>query len=208
MGIPSVSVWLGTWAFVWNPPEPYYLNYCKLVLGIQLINQHKISQENLQEAHLALSSFVQEFEIIYCQCLMTRIHFVYPCFYSLVHLPHEVTHLGLVICSLQWTLEHTIGNLGKEIKLHSNPFANLSQRRIRQAWVNALKAMIPQLDTDSLDDGQLPCGLKDLGDGFVLLQAHESDTHPLCDCEVDALYDYLGIVSLGPEVLVQCRAKL
>jgi len=52
-------------------PQPYYSNYCKLVLGIRLVNQHKISLENVCEAHLALASFAQEFEIIYCQRLAT-----------------------------------------------------------------------------------------------------------------------------------------
>ena len=114
-------------------PECYYLNYCKLVFGMRLMNQHKISQENIRETHLALCSFAQEFEIIYCQCLTTRIHFVCPCLHSLVHLPREVVRLGPPVCSLQWTLKQTIGNLGEEIKQHSNPFSNLSQHGIRRA---------------------------------------------------------------------------
>jgi hypothetical protein len=172
------------------------------------MNQHKITRQNVCEAHLALSSFAQEFEMIYCQCLATRIHFIRPCLHSLVHLPCEVIHLGPPVCSSQWTLEWTIGNLGEEIKQHSNPFANLSQRGIRRAQVNALKAMIPLLDTGTLDKGWLPCGSKDLGNGFILLCARESDLHPLHDCEVDTLHNYLGIVSLGLRTLVQCWAKL
>jgi hypothetical protein len=81
----------------------------------------------VEEAYLALSSFAQEFEDIYCDHKPTQIHFVRPCLHSVVHLPREVTHLGPPICSSQWMLEQTIGNLGEEIKLHSNPFANLSQ---------------------------------------------------------------------------------
>ena len=124
----------------------YYKNFCKLVRGIRLIHQHKITRDNVREAQLALASFAQEFEIIYCQRKATRIHFVHPCLHSVVHLPSEVIRVGLPICSSQWTLEHTIGNLGEEIKQHSNPFANLSQRGIRHARVNAIKAMIPDLD--------------------------------------------------------------
>jgi len=172
------------------------------------MNQHNISQDNVRDAYLALASFAQEFEEIYCQRLVTRIHFVRPCLHSLVHLPREVICLGPPLCSSQWTLEHTIGNLGEEIKQHSNPFANLSQRGIRRARVNALKAIIPGVDTERSDDGNLPCGSKDLGDGFVLLWARKSDPRPLRDCEADALCEYLGIPSLGDEVLVRCWAKL
>lgn len=189
-------------------PEVYYSNYCKLVYGMRLMNQHNISQDNVRDAYLALLSFAREFEEIYCQRLVTRIHFVRPCLHSLVHLPREVIRLGPPLCSSQWTLERTIGNLGEEIKQHSNPFANLSQRGIRRARVNALKAMIPGVDTERSDEGNLPRGSKDLGDGFVLLRARESDPRPLRDCEADALCEYLGTLSLGHEVLVRRWAKL
>jgi len=189
-------------------PNVYYSNYCKLVYGMRLMNQHNISQDNVRDAYLALASFAQEFEEIYCQRLVTRIHFIRPCLHSLVHLPREVIRLGPPLCSSQWTLERTIGNLGEEIKQHSNPFANLSQRGIRRARVNALKAIIPGVDTERSDDGNLPRGSKDLGDGFVLLRVRESDPRPLRDCEADALCEYLGIPSLGDEVLVRRWAKL
>ena len=108
-------------------PDNFFTNYYKLVLGIHLMNQHRISEANVCDAHWALLSFAQEFELLYCQCMPTHIHFIRPCMHSLVHLPHEVLRIGPPICSSQWTLECTIGNLGKEIKQHSNPFANLSQ---------------------------------------------------------------------------------
>jgi hypothetical protein len=105
--------------------------------------------------------------------------------HSLVHLPREVLRLGPPVCSSQWTLERTIGNLGKEIKQHSNPFANLSQRGIRHARVNALKALIPDLEPDRMEKKDLPRGSKDLGEGFVLLHAREGEPRPLRDCEAD-----------------------
>ena len=160
-------------------PEAYYTNYCKLVSGMRFMNQHKISLSNLREACLVLCDFVTEFESLYCQRLPTRIHFVRPCLHSLVHLPREVVRLGPPICSSQWTLERTIGNLGEEIKQHSNPFANLSQRGIRRAQVNALKAMILDLDLDRTVKGVLPHGSKDLGNGYILLCACEAEPHPL-----------------------------
>jgi hypothetical protein len=47
-------------------PNSYYKNYCKLVFGMRLVNQHRITLENVCNAQLALTSFAQEFEIIYC----------------------------------------------------------------------------------------------------------------------------------------------
>src|SRR5712672_1719367 len=173
-------------------PDSYYMNYCKLVHGMRIMNQHRITKSNIHEAYLPLTSFAQEFELLYCQWKETQIHFVRPCLHSLVHLPTEVVRLGPPLCSSQWTLERTIGNLGEEIKQHSNPFANLSQQGIRRAQVNALKAMIPQLDIGNSDEGRLPRGSRDLGEGFILLRARESDPSDLRDCEADALHNYLG----------------
>ena len=150
-------------------PNKYFTNYCKLVLGIWLMNQHRITQDNVRKAHIALLSFAHEFELIYCQRLQTCIHFVRPCMHSLVHLPRKVIRIGLPICSSQWTLAQTIGNLGKEIKQHSNPFANLSQHGIRHACVNALVVIILDLESQRSSGEQGSCGSKDLGDGYILL---------------------------------------
>jgi hypothetical protein len=109
-----------------------------------------------------------------------------------VHLPREVVRVGPLICSSQWTLERTIGNLGEEIKQHSNPFANLSQRGIRRARTNALHAMIPDLDEDRQANLSLPRGAKNLGGGFVLLRARDRNLHTLRDCEAVALREFLG----------------
>jgi Transposase family tnp2 len=183
-------------------PNIYYTNYCKLVFGMCLMNQHKISSSNVRNALLALCSFVQEFEIIYCQCLPTRIHFVQLCMHSLIHLLQEVICLGLPICSSQWTLEHTISNLGEEIKQHSNPFANLSQHRIRRAHVNTLKALIPDLVVEGPTVESIPRTAKDLGDSFVLLCAREAYAHPLQDCKADALHKFWPATEYGSQIYV------
>jgi len=189
-------------------PDLYYTNFCKLVYGVRLMNQHRITQDNVLEAHLALFSFAQEFEVIYCDREPTRIHFVRPCLHSVVHLPREVTRLGPPICSSQWTLERTIGNLGEEIKQHSNPFANLSQRGIRRARINALKAMIPDLDPDGSSNAALPHGSRDIGEGFVFLRAREDDPRPLRDCEAAALREYLNLPPSDAAISVRRWAKL
>ena len=128
--------------------------------------------------------------------------------HSLLHLPREVIRIGPPICSSQWTLERTIGNLGEEIKQHSNPFANLSQRGIRRAQTNALVAMIPDLPVDSPSEGLLPLGAKDLGDGFILLRAREGKSRALRECEAEALCDFLPILQRGTEIPVVRWAKL
>ena len=160
-------------------PEPYYSNYCKLVVGMRLMNQHNISLNSVHDTNLALTSFAQEYEVIYCQQLSTQIHFVWPYVHPMVYLPHQVLHLSPPVCSLQWTLKWTIGNLREEIKQPSNPFANLSQHGIRHAWVNALKVMIPDLTPDRMDLNSLSHGARDLKDGFVLLRVWEEVLGPL-----------------------------
>ena len=47
-------------------PNKYYANFCKLVLGMHLMNQHKITLDSVGNAQAALVSFVQEFKMIYC----------------------------------------------------------------------------------------------------------------------------------------------
>ncbi len=189
-------------------PEAYYTNYCKLVSGMQFMNQHKITLSNLQDACLILCDFVMEFKALYYQCLPMQIHFVQPCLHSLVHLPHEVIHLSLLICLSQWTPECTIRNLGEEIKQHSNPFANLSQRDIRPAQVNTLKAMILELDLDCATIGALPYSSKDLGNSYVLLRAHEAEPCPLHACEAVALQEFLPSAPREGDISVHRWAKL
>ena len=189
-------------------PDMYYSNFCKLVFSIRLMNQHKITLSNVRKAYQVLLSFAQEFEIIYCQCWATRIHFVWPCIHSLMHLPHEVIHIGPPICSSQWTLERTIGNLGEKIKQHSNPFANLSQQGIRHARVNALKAIIPDLNVDGTTDTSLPQGSKDVGHGYILLRARQEEARPLWECKANALRKFLNITPSTSEICVRRWAKL
>jgi hypothetical protein len=86
-------------------PNPYYSNYCKLVFGMCLMNQHSISLDNVHKANLTLTSFVQEFEIIYCQHPSMWIYFIQLCIHSMVHLLCEVLCLSPPVCSSQWMLE-------------------------------------------------------------------------------------------------------
>jgi hypothetical protein len=67
-------------------------------------------------------------------------------------------------------MERTIGNLGEEIRLHSDPYANLTQEIIDRSRVNALKNMIPDLFPDNK---RLPRGAIDIGSSYLLLGPRE-----------------------------------
>ena len=83
-------------------------------------------------------------------------------------------------------MEHTIGNLGKEIQLHSDPYANLSQRIIDRSCINVLKIMVPNLVLNK----QIPSGALDIGSNYLLLrprELHEIKEHVLLALEKFAI---------------------
>jgi len=67
-------------------------------------------------------------------------------------------------------MERTIGNLGEEIQLHSDLYANLSQRILECTQANALYALAPDL-FHTIDN--LPAGAYDVGEHYLLLGPHE-----------------------------------
>lgn len=88
-------------------------------------------------------------------------------------------------------MEHTIGNLAKEIRLHSSSvYANLSQHASRHCQINAIKAIIPMIEPSS---NTPPKGLLDLGQGYVLLHRWERAVHAVCPCESNTILHYLAI---------------
>ena len=68
--------------------------------------------------------------------------------------------------------------------------------------------LIPDLTPDKADANHLPCGARDIGDGFVLLHAREEVPHPLRDCEVAALREFLLDAQMVDEICVRQWAKL
>jgi hypothetical protein len=95
-------------------------------------------------------------------------------------------------------MERTIGNLGEEIRQHSNPYANLSERGLQQCQVNTLKAMIPELVDEK---PRIPRGAQDIGAGYVLLRARDRYLYKLDENELEAVrkaniapvHDYLAV---------------
>jgi len=74
---------------------------------------------------------VEEFENLYYQWQVDRIHFCHLCIHTLLHAALEVTQVGPGAYTTQFMMEHTIGNLGQEIWQPSNPFANLAQHALQ-----------------------------------------------------------------------------
>ncbi|KAJ6511095.1 hypothetical protein C8R45DRAFT_921782 [Mycena sanguinolenta] len=169
-------------------PEKYYKNYCKAVRSIRVMVQEEIPQEELIEAHELMSTFSDEFELMYAQRRTDRLHFIRPVIHTLSHYAPETQRMGPGNIYAQWALERTIGNLGREIRQHSNSFANLSQLTLRRSQINALVAILPDLEPTN---DPLPRGAIDLGDGYRLLRKTDSCRREVPGCEEKAIREYL-----------------
>ena len=66
-------------------------------------------------------------------------------------------------------MERAIGDLGKDIRQPSNPYANLSQIALRRSQINALLNICPELDPNA---ATIPTG-NDVGNGYFLLTPRE-----------------------------------
>lgn len=169
-------------------PEPYYSHFCKLVRAMRIIQQHRICKADLLLAAELLRSYAHDFELLYYQRRVDHLHFCRQSIHALLHLASEVVRLGPPICSSQWTMERTIGNLGEEMRQPSNPYQNLSQRGLLRCQVNALMAIIPDLQPAI---PTLPQGAIDLGNGYALLRAQDRYDYKMRPCEALALGRYL-----------------
>lgn len=179
---------LGPGLFFQVLPDEYYRNFCKLVFGMRFVHQYHIKSKPLMEAHEALLEFACEFEVLYYQRRTDRLHFVRPCIHTVTHLASEVERTGSLVCSSQWAMERTIGNLGREIRQPSKPYSNLSQRGLLRSQINALVAMVPDLEP-SLP--VLPRGACEIGNGYVLLRAKDNVRRSISTLEKAAFATYL-----------------
>ncbi|KAG2348889.1 hypothetical protein BDR05DRAFT_973113 [Suillus weaverae] len=170
-------------------PEPYWMNYCKLVRGFQLMCQHSITVQHIREAQELLCTWEYKFEHLYYRRRQDRIHFIRPCIHQTNHLIAETVQKGPPICYAQWTMERTIGNLGQEIRQPACPYANLSQEGVRRCQVNTLLSIMPELDEPAK---LLPAGAVDLGDGFALLRKRDKYTFSPVGGAAQAILNYLG----------------
>ncbi|KAF9218944.1 hypothetical protein BS17DRAFT_863142, partial [Gyrodon lividus] len=172
-------------------PEPYWINYCKLVRGFQIMCQHSIMAEEVCEVHDLLCSWHHKFEELYYQRREDHLHFVRLCVHQVIHLAPETIQKGPPICYAQWTMEQTIGNLKQEVWQPSNYFMNIAYEGVRRSRINALLATVPQLNYSHAIP---PTTAIDIGDGFVLLHKHDKTPvyPPASDGSAEAISTFLG----------------
>lgn len=178
---------LGPALFYGLLPTKYWRNYCKLVRGIRIVSQRRITRAELEEAHTSLLEFCTEWEDLYYQRKASRLHFVRQSIHALAHICPETMRIGPYACVTQWTMERVIGDLGSEIRQHSNPYANLSQRAVRRCQINAVTDMLPEL----IPKPQPPRASKTLEHGYTLMAKHEKAAHFITPAETTALDAFL-----------------
>ena len=163
--------------------DKYYEHFCKLVFGIRIVYQRSISFASLEKAEFALREFVIQFEALYYQRKIDRLHFIRQCLHSLTHLASETLRCGPLSGCAQWCMESAIGSFGKEVRSHNNTFANIANRGVLRAQINAIKARIPDLTPEPT----LPRGSFPFGDGYALLRATDTTRRPVSDREAEAI---------------------
>ncbi|SJL09586.1 uncharacterized protein ARMOST_12966 [Armillaria ostoyae] len=173
-------------------PSHYWKNYCKLVRGIQLLQQHrKILPEQLVEGTRLLCEFVKEFEELYYMRREARLHFIRQSVHMLTHIGPETVRVGPLACYAQWVMETIIGNLGEEIRQDLDPYANISQRAILRAQMNCIRFQIPDIQlTPPTGKDSLPKHAKPVdGTGYLLLPRRQETLIDVSDLEADAIMD-------------------
>ncbi|KAF8154160.1 hypothetical protein B0H34DRAFT_861033 [Crassisporium funariophilum] len=155
-------------------PQKYWKNFCKLVRGVRTVMQRNILGKQIQDAHLFLVQFVQEYENLYYQRRIDRLHFTRPSLHSSLHTALEIPRIGNGCNTSQYTMERAIGELGRGIRQPSNPFANLCQIALRKAQMNALQVMCHELDNTFPSQ---PRYSEDVGGGYTYLRPRDKLSH-------------------------------
>jgi hypothetical protein len=175
-------------------PKKYWRNFCKMVRGFRIIVQRKVIGRQLQEAHVILTSFVEEYENLYYQRRVDRLHFCRPSLHTLLHLATECARMGPGAYTTQFTMERAIGDLGKDLRQPSNIYSNLCQVALRRSQLNALKSACPELDPDSTKS--LPKHAHDCGNDLVFLRPRDRYRTQLSGQELEVVEGKLNISRL------------
>jgi hypothetical protein len=84
-------------------PEKYYKNFCRLVQGVWIALQRRITGAHMQEAHRSLVQFVKEFEHLYYQKQIDWLHFTWPLLHTILHIAQEIPQMAFTPITLdQW----------------------------------------------------------------------------------------------------------
>ncbi|KAI0309381.1 hypothetical protein OF83DRAFT_1166864 [Amylostereum chailletii] len=78
-------------------PEKYWKNFCQLVFGIRLLHQKKITKVELVAAHKALIQFSEDFETLYYQRRVDRLHFCCPSVHQTPHAAPETMRWAVAV---------------------------------------------------------------------------------------------------------------
>ncbi|KAJ6462630.1 hypothetical protein C8R45DRAFT_760842, partial [Mycena sanguinolenta] len=184
-------------------PDKYWEHFCRGVSVIRAAHVRKLPREQLIQAYKNAISYVSDFETLFYQRKPERIHFVRQSVHAMTHLGPKAIRLGPLPYFAQWTMERTIGNLGEEIKQPSDPYTNLSERGVRRSQVNALKAMVPELDTTDANAQKIPNTAEDLGDGYVLLRARDEWPQRIEGDAGTVIRKYFGAESMRGDLMLK-----
>ncbi|OJT06946.1 hypothetical protein TRAPUB_10052 [Trametes pubescens] len=195
-------------------PDAYYRNYCKFVWCGRVMGGHSIEAAELARTDALAHEAQIEFEVLYVNRNPDLLHHIRPCIHAFGHAARHVRLSGPLLGHTQYTMERHIGDIGGQVRLPSNPYANLSRRAMLRSQLNALKAMYPALEDN--DPNRLPRGALDVGNGFVLLRARDGCARWLPALEADAFGRYLanlapnaqGPVNPPIRVMKWARARL
>jgi hypothetical protein len=171
-------------------PQIYWQNFCKLVHAARILIQRKFTGAQVREAQYYAVQFVEEYETLYYQRRVDRLHFCRPSLHTLLHCAHEATRVGPGAFNSQFTMERSIGDLVKDIRQHSNPLANLCEIALRQSQLNALKTIHPVFDYDK--SSEIPKYARDLHNGYYLLRPRDRSPFTVTNVhQVDIIQDEL-----------------
>ena len=92
------------------------------------MGQYSITLQQLQLVYKLFAQWENEFELVFYQCHVDHIHFIRPCVHLTHYLASEAVRVSSPICSSQWTMECTIGNIEQEICQPSNPLQTSHSR--------------------------------------------------------------------------------
>lgn len=127
-------------------PKVYWQNFCRLVYGVRIMVQRRLTYSQISDAQTSLILFVEEYEHLYYQRRVDRMHFCRPWLHTLLHVASEALRVGPGCYITQFTNERVIGYLGQSIRQPSNPHRNLAKIAEREAQINALKITYPELE--------------------------------------------------------------
>ncbi|KAG1822721.1 uncharacterized protein BJ212DRAFT_1477136 [Suillus subaureus] len=152
------------------------------------MSQYCITPAEVIDACVSFAEWEQELEEMYYQHCIDNIHFICPCVHLSNHITQEATHVGAPSCSSQWPLEQTIRDIKFNLCQPSNAMANFTEICVLCCQVNALKAILPQFDTN---DNLHPHGSFNVGDGYVLLHGWDKKPQQAHGLEAAIISDFL-----------------